>query len=447
MSRLPILIAAVMSWMLLVAPARAQVFNPKTYTLENGLEVVLIENHRAPVVTQMMFYKVGAADEVPGASGLAHLVEHLMFKGTETRPEGGFSKIVARNGGNDNAFTGWDMTGYFQNIARDRLGLVMEMEADRMRNLRLSVADVQTERDVVLEERRSRVETRPAAQLNEQMRAALFMQHPYGRPITGWRHELETLTLEQVMAFYRRYYTPNNAVLVVAGDITLEELKPLVAASYGRIPAGPPVVRDWVREPEPFAMRRVRMVSEQVEQASLQRIYLAPSVGAGGGPVVDALDVLAEIVGGGATARLTRVLVIEKKLAVSAGAYYAGDSRGPGVFGFYAAPRQGVTPEAVEAALEDEIAALLADGVTDDEVRRAAQRLIDGAVFARDSLSAGARSIGRTLALDQPVSQVEEWPARMARVDKAAVDATARQVLVARRSVTGILEPAAKEAK
>lgn len=240
-------------------PARgwAQIFDPDTFTLDNGMQVVVISNHRAPVVRHMAWYKVGAADEAPGETGIAHLLEHLMFKGTHNTPPGEFSAQVARNGGQENAFTSYDYTAYFQTIARDRLEMVMRMEADRMTNLVISEAQVAPERNVVLEERRSRTDNNPSAQLREQVSAALYLNYPYRRPIIGWEHEIRALDVDRILAFYKRYYAPNNAVLVVEGDITAEELKPLAEKYYGAIPRGPDIVRERTTEPPARAGKSV----------------------------------------------------------------------------------------------------------------------------------------------------------------------------------------------
>ena len=206
------------------------------FTLGNGLQVLVIPDHRAPVVTQMIWYKVGAADEPPGSSGIAHFLEHLMFKGTDAIPPGQFSKIVAKNGGEDNAFTNHDVTAYFQRVAKDRLPTVMAMEADRMANLRLSKEDVATERDVILEERRSRVDNDPSSILQEQMMAALYTKHPYGIPIIGWAHEVAALDRDDALSFYKRFYAPNNALLVVAGDVEPDEVRKLAEETFGKLP-------------------------------------------------------------------------------------------------------------------------------------------------------------------------------------------------------------------
>ena len=260
-----------------VRAATAQVFNPETFTLSNGMQVVVISNHRSPIVTHMVWYRTGAADEAWGKSGIAHFLEHLMFRGTHEMPPGEFSKTVARNGGRDNAFTSYDYTGYFQNVARDRLELVMKLEADRMVNLVLTDEIVNPERDVILEERRQVVENRPGSLLREQMGAAMYLNHPYGRPVIGWEHEIRGLTREDAISWYRTYYAPNNAILVVAGDITAADLKPLAERYYGPIAARPVPERVRPQEPPPRAARRVELKDPRVAQPSVTRNYLAPS--------------------------------------------------------------------------------------------------------------------------------------------------------------------------
>lgn len=425
----------------LTAIAKAQVFSPETVTLANGLQVVAINNPRAPVVAHMVWYRIGAADEPPRKSGIAHFLEHLMFKGTKDIPPGEFSKIVANNGGRDNAFTSYDYTGYFQNIARDRLELVMRMEADRMSNLILTDAEVNPEREVIREERRSVVDNNPRSRLREQMNAALYLNHPYGRPIIGWDHEIQGLTTEDALAWYRAYYAPNNAVLVVAGDITMAELKPLAEKYYGVIPAKPVAQRLRPTEPVPQAARRIELKDARVRQVSLSRTYLAPSYVAGETEHADALQLLAEIFGGGVTGRLHRALVLDKPLATGAGAYYDPSSLDLTGFGVSASLRGEAKLEDLEAVLEAELRRLIEEGVTEEEVARAKTRLRAAALYARDSLQGGARAIGTAIVTGTGIEQVETWPQRIAAVTAAQVTAAARAVLREERSVTGLLLP------
>ena len=429
--------------LLALSAARAQVFHPVTFTLGNGLQVVVVENRRAPIVTHMVWYRAGAADEPPGKSGIAHFLEHLMFKGTERLAPGEFSRVVARQGGRDNAFTSWDYTGYVQTIARDRLGLVMEMEADRMVNLRLAEDVVATERDVILEERRQVVENVPGARLREQMNAAMFLNHPYGRPIIGWAHEIRALTRADALDWYKTWYAPNNAVLIVAGDVSAPEVRALAETHYGPIPARAVPVRSRLAEPEPQAARRVVLKDERVRQPSLTRAYLAPSAQRGDTVHAYPLEVLASVIGA-QSGRIYRALVMDRQLAVSAGAGYGSDAFDLTTFSFYASPRPGIDIQVLETALDEEIAALLRDGVDAADVARAQSSLRDGAILARDPLGAAPRSIGNELMTGKSIEEGEAWPARIAAVTVAEVNAAARAVLQERRSVTGLLLPEAR---
>ena len=322
----------------------AAVFNPETFTLDNGMQVVVVTNRRAPVVSHHVWYKIGSADSPPGKSGLPHFLEHLMFKGTDDLESGEFSRIVARNGGNENAFTGPDYTGYFQTIARDRLETVMRMEANRMTRLKLEPGEVLTERDVILEERSQRVDNDPGSRLGELVNATQYLNHPYRLPVIGWRHEIAGYTREDALDFYRTWYAPNNAVLIVAGDIDAAELRPLAEKYYGVIPARPVPERQRLGEPPQQAPREVDLADPRVQQPSLIRSYLAPSFNAGESEHAYALEVLAEILGGTSTSRLYRALVIDQKLATSAGAYYRGTSLDLTTLRAYASPRPGVSP-------------------------------------------------------------------------------------------------------
>ena len=424
--------------------AHAVVFNPETFTLKNGMEVVVVNNPRVPVVAHMVWYRVGSADEGPGESGIAHFLEHLMFKGTKKREPGEFSEIVARNGGHENAFTSHDYTAYFQTIAVDKLETVMELEADRMTNLVITPKEVEPERQVVLEERRSRTDNNPGAILGEHINASLFLNHPYRNPIIGWEHDIKALNIERILAFYKRFYRPNNAILVVAGDMAAEKLKPLAEKYYGFIPAGPPVKRSRAQEPLHKSARRVTHRDKRVRQPSWRRTYLAPGLLWGDKRHAYPLQLLSNIVGGGASSRLYRKLVVEDKVAVSAGAYYAGDGNGPGRFVFYASPSVDVSMDDLEKAVEAEIAKFIKNGVSERELKRAKVRMQAEAVYARDSLSGGARSLGSSLAVGIPVSEVEAWPDRIEAVTLVQVSDAARATFDERRSVTGLLLPEAK---
>ena len=356
-------LSAFLIFMLVPSLALAEIFNPKSHILENGLQVVVVENSRAPVVTHMVWYKVGAMDEPPGKSGLAHFLEHLMFKKTRHLEAGEFSKIVARNGGRENAFTSQDYTGYHQSVAVNRLPLMMELEAERMVNLQLLTEDVEPERDVILEERRSRVDNNPGSRLSEQAAAALYANHPYRIPIIGWEHEIRALTIEDLTRFYKNYYAPNNAIVVVAGDVKAEAVFELAEHYYGGLePKEVPAPVQW-REPPKTTDRTVVLRDARVAQPSWSRRKVAPSRIAGGSGETYALEVLADILGGGATGRLYKSLVIEQAIATTAGAWYDPELRGPAHFGLYASPREGHSIEDVREAVDLEIERLLAEGV------------------------------------------------------------------------------------
>ncbi len=424
-------------------PVADGVFHPETFSLDNGMEVVVVANRRAHVVSHWVWYRVGTADSPPGLSGLPHFLEHLMFKGTANIPPGEFSKTVARNGGNDNAFTSYDYTAYFQTIARDRLELMMGMEAERMTDLRLVDEIVYPERDVILEERRSRVENEPSSLLGEQLNAAQFLHHPYRLPVIGWMHEIEAYRREDAEAFYRQWYAPNNAILVVVGDITAEELRPLALRTYGRLPARPVPPRRRLAEPPQHAERRLSLSDPRVRQPSLVRSYLAPSYASAGAEHAYPLAVLAELLGGGGTSRLYRKLVIELGLATGVGCYYWATCLDRTTFRFYASPRPGVELDELETALDAEIAALLEGGVASDELARTKRRMLADAVYARDSLSGAAHVLGAALTAGQTVADVEAWPARISAVTQADIAAAAGFVLDRRQSVTGRLLAAA----
>lgn len=422
-------------------PVQARLFDPETFTLGNGMQVVVIPNRRVPIVSHMVWYRVGAADEVAGKSGLAHLLEHLMFKGTHAVPPGEFSKIVARNGGRDNAFTSSDYTAYFQNVAVDKLEMVMRMEADRMRNLVLDDDNFHTERSVVREERRSRTDNNPAALLAEQMEAALYLNSPYGRPIIGWDDELAALSREDALAFYRRWYAPDNAILIVAGDVDAASVRPLAEKYYGTLEPSGIGPRLRTQEPPVRAPRRVTLTDARVGQPGWSRLYLAPSYRAGERELAHPLEVLADLLGGGSSSRLYRSLVVDLGLAASAHASYDPMAVDLGVFRLSASPRPGVALDKLEDMIEQELARIAKDGIPADEVDRAKTRLVAQAAYARDSLHTGARVLGEALAVGLSVADVESWPERIMAVTPEQVSLAARRVLDPKASVTGLLLP------
>jgi zinc protease len=431
-------------WLLLaiVPSARAAaVSGPEVahFTLANGLEMVVVPDHRTPVVTHMTWYRVGSADETPGKSGLAHFLEHLMFKGTAKNPEGRFSQTVATLGGQENAFTTSDYTGYFQRIAKQHLGQMMAFEADRMTGLVLSEQNVVPELKVVLEEYNMRVANSPDARLGEQMSAALYLNSPYGRPVIGWRQEIEKLTREDALAFYRRFYTPNNAVVVIAGDVTADEVKALADKTYAKVPQIVDIKpRQRPTEPTPVAPRTVMLADARVAQPSMQRSYLVPSYATSKKDAV-ALEVLSHILGSGATSRLYRALVVDQRLATNAGGFYQGSALNDTRFGVYAMPQPGIAFSAVEAAIDEVIADIVKNGVGAEELERAKTRMIADAVYAQDNQAALARWYGVALTTGATVADVKAWPDQIRAATADAVRDAARTWLDRRRSVTGYL--------
>ena len=410
------------------------------FRLENGMQVVVIEDHRAPVVVHMVWYKAGSGEEDPGLSGVAHFLEHLLFKQTKTMESGEFSRIVAENGGSDNAFTSYDYTGYFQRIAADRLPLMMKMEADRMVNLDLGPDDILTERDVIIEERNQRVENSPDALFGEQRRAALFLNHPYGRPIIGWRHEMDSLSLEDALAYYRQFYAPNNAILVVGGDVTAEAVFEFAKQTYGLIPANPNLLpRERPQEPPQISARRMKYSDERVAQPYVTRTYLAPERNPGDQSVPAALTLLAEILGGGQTSVLTQKLQLEAQNAVYTTAFYSGTAFDKTSFGFVIMPSEGVSLGEVEAALDQALVEFLKEGPDPDKLKRLKRQYRAAEIYARDSVQRLTNSCGVALTSGLSLDDIHEWPDILQAVTTDDIMAAAKLVLKEQTSVTGWL--------
>ncbi len=418
-------------------PAGSKIAN---FKLPNGLEMVVIPDHRAPVVTHMIWYKVGAADEAPGKSGLAHFLEHLMFKGTAKNPTGLFSRVVATLGGQENAFTSHDYTGYYQRVPTEKLKTVMEFEADRMTGLQLTDDVVLPERQVILEERNQRMENNPQARLGEQIDAALYLNHPYGKPVIGWRHEMEGLSRDDAIAFYRRFYAPNGAVVVIAGDVEPEQARKFAEETYGKLKSNNIIVkRERPQDPPPAAARSLTLADARVEQPTMQRAYLTPSFATAKPGESEALEVLAHILGSGSNSRLYSALVVDKHVAVSAGANYDSSSLDPSKFSVYGTPGQGFALPQLEADVDAVIADVIAKGVTSEELERAKSRLVADAIFTQDNQASMARWYGAALMTGSTVEDVRRWPERIKAVTVTQVQDVARQWLDKRRSVTGYL--------
>lgn len=435
----------VLIWLaLMLAPLAALAEGVTTFRLDNGLEAVVIEDHRAPVVVQMVWYRAGAADEARGQTGVAHFLEHLMFKGTDHLAPGELSKTVEANGGSDNAFTSYDYTAYYQRVAADRLDLVMGMEADRMRGLKLSPDDWATELQVIVEERAQRTDSDPSALFAEQMQAAQFLNHPYGAPVIGWPDEMRALTREDALAWYRRFYAPNNAVLVVAGDVTPEQVRALAEKHYGPLaPTEGLAPRHRVAEPPQLAARRMQMSDPRVAQPTLRRSYLAPARKAGDQRQAAALTVLAEVLGGSAqTSVLGRTLALSAQpSALHVAAWYDGDALDYGGFDLALVPVDGLDPVQAEAALDAALAQFLKDGVDPAQLDRIRTQLRAAEIYKRDSAMAQAQEYGTALTTGLTVADVQAWPDALAAVTVEDVMAAARQVLDPAQSVNGWLLP------
>ena len=424
-----------------VLTSAAQADTVTSFQLENGLDVVVIEDHRAPVVTQMLWYRAGSADEVPGKSGIAHFLEHLMFKGTDEVGPGEFSEIVEAQGGNDNAFTSRDYTAYFQQVAADRLDLMMKLEADRMRDLRLAEPDVKTELQVILEERSQRTDGDPGALLTEQLNAALYQNLRYAVPIIGWRQEMETLNRDDALAWYSRYYAPNNAILVVAGDVRPDDVRKMAEAHYGPLqPTVGLLPRKRPVEPPQLAERRLTLTDVRVSQPYVSRSYLAPERNSGDQKKAAALVMLAQLLGGsGTTSVLARALQFDTQTAVYSSAFYDGTSIDSATFGLAVVPAAGVSLQEAETAMDGVIAKFLKDGVEPAAFARIKTQIAAANIYARDDVSGLANKYGEALVIGLTIKDVQDWPGILAAVTPEEVMAAANEVFDKRRAVTGWL--------
>ncbi|MEQ6203228.1 pitrilysin family protein [Sulfitobacter sp. HNIBRBA2951] len=381
------------------------------FMLDNGMQVVVVEDHRAPVVQHMLWYRAGSADEPKGSSGVAHFLEHLLFKATDKLEAGELSATVAANGGRDNAFTSYDYTAYFQRIAADRLELMMTMEADRMKNIRLTPENIATERDVIIEERNQRTENNPQALFGEQINAAQYLNHRYGVPIIGWMHEMEELDLEDALSFYELYYSPNNAILVVSGDVTPDEVRTLAEKHYGPIPRNPDLPeRLRTEEPRHNAERRVIFRDARVAQPYVSRSYLVPERDSGAQETAAALTILAEILGGGTTSYLAEKLQFDTQTATYTAAWYSGVSLDDSTFRMIVVPSDGITLQDGEAALDQAIADFLEAGVDAEQLERIKFQIRASEIYAQDNVDAIANRYGRALTSGLTIEDVQAWP-------------------------------------
>ena len=402
----------------------------------------MLPSSRAPIVNQLVVYKVGSADEVYGKTGIAHFLEHMMFKGTATVAPTEFSRIVSRNGGRDNAYTSFDTTGYYQTVSPDRLEMVMRMEADRMAHLRITEKELIPERQVVLEERRMRIENSPGALLSEAVQEQLFgRRKPYGMPISGYVDDVKKLNVSDLVTFYGRWYAPNNAILIVAGDTTADQVRKLADKHYGPIPMRRIEPRRRPAEGASDLPQRVMRADARVAEPRWARNYLAPSYHKGETQHAYALQVLARLLGGAETSRLWKDLVVERKIALSAWASYSPLSLGLTSFDLGVHPASGTPMSDIESAVGSLLGKLVNDGVSAEEVERAQNQLLAGAIYSQDSLQSGPRIYGSVLGVGGTVADIDAWPQRIAAVTPAAIVAAARQVWRPEGLVTSVLTP------
>jgi zinc protease len=428
------------------APMMAEERRARQFTLDNGLEITVVPDRRAPVVTHMLVYRAGAADDPRGRSGLTHFVEHLMFKATDTLAPGEFSRTVSRLGGRDNAVTNHDATIYYQRVHKDRLRRVMELEADRMVNLRITEDDVRTELGVIVEERRGKIDASPIDILNEQVAAALYLNHPYGLPVLGWEHEMSQLTRADALAFYKRFYGPQNAFLLILGDVEPEAAEGLARETYGRVArtlAAPGGARR--QEPEHRAPRRLEVRDTRVANPAIYRTYLAPSRATTPPGEAEALEVLMRILAQGETSRLHGRLVAERRLAVVVEGGYAGLARDSGEIAVYALARETAALADIEAEIDAALADIAERGVTADELERARGVIEAKLVYDADNQQTLARRYADALVAGAGLADVEQQLTRLSAVTVEDVQKAAARHLRPERSVTGLLLPAGAE--
>ena len=418
--------------------AQAEIFER---TLTNGLKVIVKEDHRAPVVVQQIWYKTGSMDERTGVTGIAHVLEHLMFKGTHTVPAGEFSKRIAAAGGRENAFTSYDYTAYFQQLHKSKLPLAMELESDRMRNLNLTAADFAKEIKVVMEERRLRTDDSAHALLQEKMMAAIYQEHPYQHPVIGWMSDLESLTVGDAKAWYDRWYTPNNATLVIAGDVKASEVFALAQRYYGAIPKRFIQTRRNFTEPEQVGIKRM-VVKAPAELPHLVMSYHAPTVRnleQDWKPY--ALEILAGILDGNESARLNKHMVREQQIASGVGAGYDSVSRGPSLFTLEATPSEGKSVADVEAALRNEITQLVKDGVSEEELKRVKTQVTASEVYKLDSLFYQAMQIGQMESVGLTYQAIPVMLEKLQAVTAEQVQQVAKEFFQDDNLTVAVLDP------
>ena len=431
------IVVALLSIVLLLAASAAPAADRVVAsTLDNGLRVLLLEDHRSPIVSFQVWYRVGSRDEHRGATGIAHFLEHLMFKGTPARGPKQFARLVEENGGQDNAFTSQDVTSYFVDIAADKIDLVIELEADRMQNLLLDPKEINAEREVVIEERRTRTEDDPSGFLGEEVGSIAFKAHPYGSPIIGWMEDIKRITPAEIRAFYKTYYVPNNAIVVAVGDFRAPAVLEKIQKTFGRIPRAktpPPVL---AIEPTQNGERRV-IVKKEAELPVVYMAWHVPNHRANDAP---ALEVLSTILSGGRASRLYRDLVYQRQLALEAGGDYSYFALDPNLFWFWATPMPGQTAETLEAELAKHMERLKTEPVTDEELARAKNQIESAFVFQEDSVHRRAALLARFELIGGYV-QKDSFMTKIRAVTAADLTRVAGAWFAPERKSVGVLLP------
>ena len=427
---------------LLIATPALALANTQEYKLENGLKIIVQEDHRSPVVVSQVWYKAGALDEVNGKTGVAHVLEHMMFKGTKKVPAGQFSRKIAAAGGRENAFTSQDYTAYFQQLEKSQLPLSFELEADRMANLNLTKEEFEKEIKVVMEERRWRTDDKPQAQVNEHFNSAAFRTHPYGRPVVGWMSDLENMRVEDTREWYNHWYAPNNAVLVVVGDVKADEVYKLAKQHFGKIKPKAVPERKPQKEPPQIGERRV-VVKAPAKLPSLQMGFHTPVLN---DPNQDwepyALEILASVLSGNDSARLNQKLVRESQVAVDVGAGYDMIARGrQGLFELAGSPSEGKTVAELEAAILQQIEKVKESGVTAEELKRVKAQVIAADVYQRDSVFYQAMQIGQLELTGFSWKILKDYPAKLSAVTSEQVQEVAKKYLVKDNMTVATLDP------
>ena len=436
-------ISGLMLVLLAFGTPSAALANPFEQQLSNGLRVIVKEDHRAPTVAHMVWYRAGSVDETNGTTGVAHLLEHMMFKGTPSTGAGEFSRLVAAAGGRDNAFTSKDYTAYFQQVPKEKLGEMMALEADRMRHLNVDPKEFAQEIKVVMEERRLRTEDQPQSLLFEQLSAVAFQAHPYRVPVIGWMNDLENMTVQDARDWYERWYVPNNAFLVVVGDVAHQEVFALAEKYYGPLAARAVPARKPQNEPQQTGMRRL-MVKAPAELPVVFMAYKVPvlrDVEADVDPY--ALEMLSAILDGHDAARFSRRLIREQRLAVTAGVGYDATARGPGLFYLHGSPSEGKTRADLEAGFRAEIARIVKDGVEAEELARARPQLVAGQIYKLDSMFAQAMEIGQLESAGIPYAQDKRMIEKLQAVSAEQVRAVAQKYFLDAQLTVAELDPQA----